>query len=77
MISTTEIIRINQERFTKWQAVLIDKHSTPAILIGIGHDHRAGEIDVCFPENLPTQLAIAYLARTMMELSKVVETEVV
>lgn len=69
MMTAAQIIRINNERLSNWGTQLSDNHCTPAILIGIGHDHRSGELHVCIPENMPMQMALCYLASVLRQLS--------
>ncbi|GAI81422.1 unnamed protein product, partial [marine sediment metagenome] len=45
-----EIETIGKERLDKWQQRLIDEHATPVILVGVGHDHRSGQVVVYIPE---------------------------
>lgn len=48
-----DVRRITERRLIEWSETLIKFHCTPALLIGIGHDHTSGEIHICIPENTP------------------------
>lgn len=50
-MDSDKIEEICCERLQRWTFKLLSEHSTPAILIGIGHDHKSGQITVCVPEN--------------------------
>jgi len=40
---------ICDERLTRWKELLVADNATPIVLIGVGHEHNSGQIDVCFP----------------------------
>jgi len=35
---------INEDRLKSWAKKLTDNHSTPIMLVGVGHDHRSGQL---------------------------------
>jgi len=43
---------ITDERLDDWKAKLRQSNATPLALIGVGHDHKSGELVVCIPENI-------------------------
>ncbi len=47
-----EIKNICAERLSRWSVKLVTEHATPVILIGVGHDHKNGEIVVCGTEGM-------------------------
>jgi len=67
-MTTQDIDKINRERLEVWRAGLTQAHATPAILIGVGHDHEAGQVHLCIPENLPLEFVIAQLQSTILAL---------
>jgi len=50
-----DIQRINVDRLANWGALLTKTHSTPAVLVGVGHDHNSGVIRVIAPEDMPDE----------------------
>ncbi|MGA2035902.1 MAG: hypothetical protein ABSG68_26945 [Thermoguttaceae bacterium] len=40
------------ERLESWKQRLIENHSTPALLMGVGHDEHAGELHLVVCEEL-------------------------
>lgn len=58
------------ERLQKWTFKLLSEHSTPAILIGIGHDHKSGQITICAPENFTDFEIKAILKAAKLFLNK-------
>ena len=65
-----KIIEICSQRLQRWGIKLLFEHSTPAILIGIGHDHNSGQITVCVPENLTDFQIKAILSSALLNLDK-------
>lgn len=53
-----KIFEINKERLTGWLHRCTEQHSTPQILIGVGHDHVSGRILVLAPENGPSDIEL-------------------
>lgn len=39
-----ECRRINDARLAQWGAESATQHSTPLVLVSVGHDHRSGEL---------------------------------
>ncbi len=62
-MSTEQIQKINSERLAGWSKKFSAAHATPVALIGVGHDHKAGEIHLCICENGPTNQEIAAFLR--------------
>ncbi len=50
------------DRLGGWALHLVDHHATPALLIGIGHDHMSGDLQLCVTENTPMVVVRAWLA---------------
>lgn len=38
---------ISAQRLAKWRRRLAAAHATPILLMGLGQDHKAGEITIC------------------------------
>ncbi len=53
---------INADRLGGWALHLIDHHATPALLIGIGHDHMSGDLQLCVTEATPMAVVRGWLA---------------
>lgn len=50
---------ICDERLARWKTQLIRRHSTPLILIGVGHDHKSGELTLlCTEERTDEELLL-------------------
>jgi len=62
--------KINAERLTDWGIELAHSHSTAALMVGVGHDERSGELHVCVPANLPTQVLIGFLERALVNMRR-------
>jgi len=35
---------INDERLGRWKTKMVRQHSTPVLLLGVGHDHKSSEL---------------------------------
>lgn len=67
-MNNSKIQEISCERLQRWTFKLFSEHSTPAILIGIGHDHKSGQITVCVPENFSNDDIINILELAILRL---------
>lgn len=45
-----QINKINVERLTRWKDRLNEQHSTPIMLLGVGHDQKEGQLVVLVTE---------------------------
>jgi len=72
-----EIEKINRECLARWAQQLADGHSTPLLVIGIGHDERAGELHVVTLENaeFDNRTLAAYAAHAVGKLMAMVEEQ--
>jgi hypothetical protein len=43
---------ITATRLLDWRKRLTAEHATPAVLLGIGHDHASGKLVICTPEDM-------------------------
>jgi hypothetical protein len=50
-----KINKINIERLTRWKDRLNNAHATPLLLIGVGHDHKNGQLTICATEERTDQ----------------------
>jgi hypothetical protein len=65
-----QIREICKIRLGQWTEVLVEKHCTPAILIGVGHDEASGAIHIVIPENWSEDQAVAILTSTLATMNK-------
>ena len=64
------VAHINAERLSSWANILLQHHATPAVLIGIGHDDRSGEIRIITCEELPDDFVLQMLRFAIAQLEK-------
>lgn len=65
-----DVKRITVERLDSWQKQLINAHATPVILVGVGHDHVTGQINVITTEDMTPAQILLFLKRVVKELDK-------
>ena len=51
-MNAAEIEAIGRERLEGWRNRLVNEHSTPILLVGVGHDHKKGQVTLCVPEEM-------------------------
>jgi len=51
-MDSEEIRSICAERLGKWQERLVSEHSTPVLLLGVGHDSKKGQMVVVTLEDM-------------------------
>lgn len=56
-----QIAQINTDRLAGWHATLVDKHATPALVLGVGHDHASGTLHLCMTEDTPIETIRGFL----------------
>ena len=61
--------RITHELFEEWASGLASVHATPALLLGIGHDERDGELHVLVPEDADVLKIIRMLQLALKQLA--------
>jgi hypothetical protein len=59
---------ITAERLASWRDRLKEENATPMVLIGVGHDHKSGQIVLCVPEGVDDDLLIGSLAYALNAL---------
>lgn len=62
-----QINKINVDRLTSWKNRLNEHHSTPMLLVGVGHDHKQGELMVLVTEER-TDYEILLLMREALRM---------
>jgi hypothetical protein len=67
-MDTTEVRDICTQRFAGWTERLVASHATPVLLLGIGHDHNSGQLNVITMEDVPDEQLKLFLAATLREL---------
>ncbi len=50
-MTSQQIIDIGVERLDRWRALLAQEWATPALLLGISHDHKSGQLVICTVED--------------------------
>ena len=51
MITSERIREITEDRLREWGEIAIEKHTTPALLVCVGHDQVSGEMHLMVPDN--------------------------
>lgn len=67
-MTSGEVAAVTTERLKRWGERLTEAHATPALLVGVGHDHAGGQLHVVIPEDMPTEMAIAFLRKALAEI---------
>ncbi len=62
-MTAPQIQKINAVRLTGWAGKLSAAHATALVVVGVGHDQRNGEVNVCVSENGPSDREIAAFLR--------------
>jgi hypothetical protein len=65
---TVPVDAINAQRLTRWATRLKEQHATALLLIGVGHDDKAGQIVICVPEEISNSMIMAVLLKAVQEL---------
>lgn len=65
-----EIKTICVQRLGSWTSRLTGEHATPVLLVGIGHDHKGGQVVICTTEEMGQKDIIAFLALAVHHLVK-------
>lgn len=64
-----ELAKLVEQRMVQWSKQLIEAHSTPFIMIGLGHDHRDRQAVTFLEDKITVPQTIAYL-ENVVELLK-------
>ena len=60
-----EIKAIILQRLGSWAPSLEEEHATPILLVGVGHDHKLGQVVLCTTEDMSIEETIGFLAGAM------------
>ena len=59
---------INEERLDRWRQRLQQEHATALVLIGVGHDHKIGQLTVITCDGVSDEYLAAYLRFALEQL---------
>lgn len=65
-----DIKAIIAERLGRWAAHLAREHSTPVVLVGVGHDHKRGQTLVLTTEQMTDNEVMLFLAGALRDLAE-------
>lgn len=65
-----DIKAICVQRLGSWTSRLTEQHATPMVLVGVGHDHKSGQVVVLTTEEMSQQDIVAFLALAVHHLVK-------
>lgn len=60
--------KINHERLGRWEKRLNEHHSTPVVLVGVGHDQVSGRIFLLTTEERTDEEVILFLREALRQL---------
>lgn len=66
----SKIYEITIHRLQRWSLKLRADHATPLCLVGVGHDHKLGQLVVCVPEEFTNFDIIEILKAVQIQLIK-------
>lgn len=66
-----ELREICYDRVARWIERLIKEHSTPIVLVGVGHDHKSGHLVLLTVEELTNDQIVLFLEAAIDHLRKV------
>lgn len=52
---------IVEARLAEWNRDLVADHSTPLLLLGVGHDHKSGSLSLCHVKDMDRGQVVAFL----------------
>ena len=67
-MTTEKINAICRQRLERWGKKLVREHGTPVLLLGIGHDHKSGQLITCMTTDLTDaqlKAAVEFLHKTV------------
>lgn len=65
-----ELAIIIGDRLEQWHESCVDAHATPALLVAIGHDHAAGEVNVLTVQDITNDELRLLLAAALARLPR-------
>lgn len=69
-METGEIDDICRERLDSWRQRLVSEHSTPVMMLGVGHDHKKGQIELITLEEIDDYQLLVFLRYAVNEIEK-------
>jgi hypothetical protein len=60
--------KINHERLGRWEKRLNENHSTPVVLVGVGHDQVKGRVFILTTEERTNEEVIIFLREALRQL---------
>lgn len=62
---------ITRERLARWAERLRERHATPLVLVGVGHDERSGQVTVVAVDEaeVPDEVVAACLRYAYLKLT--------
>jgi hypothetical protein len=63
-----DIDDICTERLGRWKKLLIQEHSTPVLLVAVGHDHKKGQLTLVTTEDITDQQLLTFMRYAIIEL---------
>lgn len=64
-MTNKEIEAICDERWRRWTERLIEQHSTPLVLLGVGQDSKSGQVTICTLEEMTDGEILLFLEATL------------
>lgn len=61
---------INEERLFRWKVKLTRQHATPVFLLGVGHDHKSGELVILCTEDRTDEELLLFLEGSVNKLKE-------
>lgn len=65
MMDTAKVKSINVKRLSSWGDRLTENHATPVLLLGIGHDHKSGQINVLVTEDMSDAEILLFVKKAL------------
>lgn len=67
--------KINHERLGRWEKRLNENHSTPIVLVGVGHDQVKGRIFVLATEERTDEELLLFMKEAVRQLEESIATK--
>lgn len=61
---------INEERLGRWRVRMNRTHSTPVLMVTVGHDHNQGQMHVLTTEDMTNENLILFLTAALAQLQQ-------
>lgn len=63
-MKSERVDEINKIRLFGWRKQLTKQHSTPVMLVGVGHDHNSGQVTLLVTEEMNDQEILLFLKKS-------------